>query len=143
MAPQFGSKQQDWVGPGRGQWGGGSLAAQSLASLATLISSPHPQSTQTYKELKIWMRCCWAWPPRSLSERTTWWWRTCEVRLRLSLQAVHPQAPGRRFSWSSRVRQGGVPRPGSLHCLAPERASDLLTIAPSVWLRSPWGWDMG
>lgn len=29
-----------------------------------------------------------------------------------------PLVPGSRFSWSSRVRQGGVPRAGSLHSLS-------------------------
>uniref|UniRef100_A0A8B9Y5Q6 NAD(P)H oxidase (H2O2-forming) n=1 Tax=Bos mutus grunniens TaxID=30521 RepID=A0A8B9Y5Q6_BOSMU len=42
----------------------------------------------------MWMRYCWAWPPRSLSERTMWWWRTCEVRLRLSL-AMQPWPLGK------------------------------------------------
>ena len=43
----------------------------------------------------MWMRYCWAWPPRSLSERTMWWWKMCEVRLRLSLQAMQPWPLGR------------------------------------------------
>ncbi|XP_011783924.1 PREDICTED: dual oxidase 1 isoform X1 [Colobus angolensis palliatus] len=51
----------------------------------------------------MWTHCCWAWPPRSQSERTTWWLKMCGVSLRLSLQVVN--------SWPLGRGSAGLPEP--------------------------------
>lgn len=98
----------------------------------------------------MWMRYCWAWPPRSLSERTMWWWKMCEVRLRLSLQAMQPWPLGRSSvgapeSGREACRLGGRQGMGNLHSLIADGASDLQTTAPSVrvWLGSQGWWEPG
>eukprot|EP00069_Balaena_mysticetus_P020315 bmy_12677T0 len=57
---------------------GSSIGTQVSPELSGSAIATGAESTQTYKELKMWTRCCWAWPPRSLSERTMWWLRTYE-----------------------------------------------------------------
>ncbi|TKC33554.1 hypothetical protein EI555_021218 [Monodon monoceros] len=57
---------------------GSSIGTQVSPELSGSAIATGAESTQTYKELKMWTRCCWAWPPRSLSERTMWWLRMHE-----------------------------------------------------------------
>lgn len=59
-------------------------------------------------------------------------------------------APGKKFSGSSRIGQGGMPvggrrGMGNLHCLIADGASDLQTTAPSLWgwLGSQGWWEPG